>query len=185
MGAPLCPSGVTGGPAAPLTGGCWVLVLWVFVCCVRLWCGRCLRLDVWFVGLVSVAVVVLCVVCMRGRVCGVLVVRSGACLRLSGPGSGGSVAVWGLCVVAPLPSRLCGFPLPLAGVCWWCVPPPPPLRAIPLLSLFRFAWGGVPLVRSLGLPSCGGWGGVLVVGSGPFPWYFSFGGPMLALPVQV
>ena len=27
VGRPLCPSGVSGGPAAPLAGGCWVLVL--------------------------------------------------------------------------------------------------------------------------------------------------------------
>ena len=88
VGPPLCPSGVSGGPATPLAGGCWVLVLWVFVCCVRLWCGQCLCFGVWcvFVGLVLVAVVAVCVVCMRGRVCGVLVVRLGACPRLSGLG---------------------------------------------------------------------------------------------------
>ena len=33
---PLCLSGVSGGPAAPLAGGCWVLDFWVCVCCV---CG--------------------------------------------------------------------------------------------------------------------------------------------------
>ena len=34
----------------------------------RLWCGQCLRFGVWcaFVGLASVAGVVVCVVCMRG-----------------------------------------------------------------------------------------------------------------------
>ena len=98
---------------------------------------------------------------------------------------GGSVWVWELCVVAPLPSRLCSSPPPLAGVCWWCVPPPPPLRAFPPLSLFRVAWGGVPLRPCPGLLGCGGWGGVLVVGSGPFPWCFTLGGPMFALPVRV
>ena len=46
VGLPLCPSGVSGGPAAPLAGGCRVLVLWVFVCCVCLWCGRCSRFGV-------------------------------------------------------------------------------------------------------------------------------------------
>ena len=97
---------------------------------------------------------------------------------------GGSVWVWGLCVVAPLPSRLCGSPPPLAGVCWWCVPPPPPLRALLPLSLFRVAWGGVPLVPCPGLPGCGGLGGVLVVGSGPFPWCFPFGGADACTPCQ-
>ena len=79
----------------------------------------------------------------------------------------------------------CGSPPPLAGACWWCVPPPPPLRALPPLSLCRVAWGGVPLVLCPGLPGCGGCRGVLVVGSGPFPWCFPLGKPMLALPVRV
>ena len=63
VGLPLCPSSVSGGPAAALAGGCWVLVLPVFVCCVRLWCGRCSRFGVWcaFVGLVLVAAVAVCV----------------------------------------------------------------------------------------------------------------------------
>ena len=88
IGLPLCPSGVSGGPAAPLAEGCWVLVLWVFLCCVRLWCGRCWRFGVLcaFVGLVLVAAVAVCVVCARRPVCGVLVVRLGACPRLSGLG---------------------------------------------------------------------------------------------------
>ena len=186
VGPPLCPRGVSGGPAASLVGGCRVLVLWVFLRCVRLWCGQCLRFGVWcaFVGLVSVAVVAVCVVGMRGRVCGVLVVRLGACPRLSTAWIGGSVWVWGLCVVAPVPSRLCGSPPPLAGVCSWCVPPPPPLRALPPLPLFRVAWGGVPLVPCPGLPGSGGWGGVLVVGSGPFPWCFSLGGADACTPRQ-
>ena len=98
---------------------------------------------------------------------------------------GGPVWVCGLCVVAPLLSRLCGSPPPLSGVCWWCVLPLPPLRALFLLSHLRVAWGGVPLVPCPGLPGCGGWGGVLVVGSGPFPWCFPVGGRMLALPVRV
>ena len=190
VGPPLWPSGVSGAPAAPLAGGCWVLVLWVFVCCVRLRCGRCSRFGVWcaFVGLVSVAAVAVCVVCMRGRVCGVLVVRLGACPRISGLGL---VALCGCggCVLWPLSRLGCGvwvwFPAPLAGVCWWCVPPPPPLRALPPLSFCRVAWGGVPLVPCPGLPGCGGWGGVLVVSSGPCPWCFSLGGSMLALPVRV
>ena len=89
VGLPLCPSGVSGGPAAPLAGGWWVIVLWVFVCCVRLWCERCSRFGVLcaFVGLVSVAAVAMCVVCARGRVCSVLPVRLSACPHLSGLGS--------------------------------------------------------------------------------------------------
>ena len=109
VGPPLCPSGVSGGPAAPLAGGCWVLFLWVFVCCVRLWCGRCSRFGVWcaFVGLVSVAVVAVCVVCMRGRVCRVLVVRLGACPRLSGLGLAAPCGCGG-CVSWPLSRLGCG-----------------------------------------------------------------------------
>ena len=77
VGLPLCPRVVSGGPLAPLAGGCWVLVLRVFVCCVRLWCGRCSRSGVWcaFVGLLLVAAVAVCVVCACGGVCCVLVVR--------------------------------------------------------------------------------------------------------------
>ena len=117
VGLPLCPSGVSGGPAAPLAGGSWVLVLWVFVCCVRLWCGRCSRFGVWcaFAELVSVAAVAVCVVCMRGRVCGVLVVRLGACPRLSGLGLAALCGCGG-CVSWPLFCLGCGvwvwFPAP-------------------------------------------------------------------------
>ena len=109
VGLPLCPSGVSGGPAAPLAGGCWVLVLRVLVCCVRLWCGRCSRFGVWcaFVGLVSVAAVAVCVMCARGRVCGVLVVRLGACPRLSGLGLAALCGCGG-CVPWPLSRPGCG-----------------------------------------------------------------------------
>ena len=105
-GPPLCPSGVPGGPAAPLAGGCWILVLWVFVCCVRLWCRLCSRFGVWsaFVGLVPMAAVAVCVVCMRGRVCSVLVVRLGASPRLPGLGFAALCGCGG-CVSWPL-SRL-------------------------------------------------------------------------------
>ena len=191
VGPPLCPSGVSGGPAAPLAGACWVLVLWAFVCCVRLWCGRGLRFGVWcaFVGLVSVAVVAVCVVCMRGRVCGVLVARSGACPRLSGLclaalcGSGG-------CVSWPLSRLGCGvwvlFPAPpVWGLLVVCPPAanfacPPPSVSLPR-RLGRCSPGAVPWPSRLWCPG----GGVLVFGSGPFPWCFLLGGPMLALPVRV
>ena len=189
VGPPLCPSGVSAGPAAPLAGGCWILVLSGSVCCVRLWWGRCSRFGVWcaFVGLVSVAAVAVCVVCMCGRVCGVLSVHSGACPRLSGLSRRLCVGVGAVCRdPSPVPAVQsgCGSPPPLAWVCWWCVPPPPPLCAPPPLSLCCVAWGGVPLVPCPGLPGCGGWEGVLVVGSGPFPWCFPFGGANACTPRQ-
>ena len=109
VGLPLCPSGVSGGPAAPLAEGCWVLVLWVFLCCVRFWCGRCSRFGVLcaFVGLVLVAGVAVSIVCARGRVCGVLVVRLGACPRLSGLGLAALCGCGG-CVSWPLSRPGCG-----------------------------------------------------------------------------
>ena len=108
-GLPLCPSGVSGSPAAPLAEGCWVLVLWSFLWCVRLWCGRCLRFGVLcaFVGLVLVAAVAVCVVCARRRVCGVLVVLLGACPRLPGLGLAALCGSRG-CVSRPLSRPGCG-----------------------------------------------------------------------------
>ena len=178
----LCVLAVSGGPAAPLAGGgCWVPVVWVCVCCVcgaggactlvcgvRLW-GSC-RWRLWG-----------CVLCARSGVCAVC----WWCVRVPVLTFAGVVwwpcLVWGLCVVPPPLSRLCGSPPPLAGVCWWCVPLLSPLRALLLLSSFRVAWGGVvPGPSRL-------WcvGGFLVAGSGPFPWCFPVGGPLLALPVRV
>ena len=188
---PLCPSGVSGGPAAPLAGGCWVLVLWVFLCCVRLWCGRCSLFRVWcaFVGLVLVAAVAVCVPCMRGRVCGVLVVRLGACPRLSGLGLAALCACGG-CVSWPLSCPGCGvwvwFPAPpdwgLLVVCspcrHLCVPSPLCLFAASLRAVF-------PWCFARAFPAVVGGGGVLVVGSGPFPWCVPLGGAMLALPIRV
>ena len=110
VGLTLCPSGVSGGPAAPLAGGCWVFVLLGF--CVL--CAFVVRavLALW------------CVVCVYGtRVgggCGgVCCVHALACVRcvggafgcLSSPfwaWFGGSVWVRRLCVVAPLPPWLWG-----------------------------------------------------------------------------
>ena len=191
MGLPVCPSGVSGGPAAPLAGGCWVLVLRAFVCCVRLWCWRCSRFGVWcaFVGLVLLAAVAVCVVCARGRVCGVLVVCLGAHPRLSGLGLAALCGCRG-CVPWP-PSR------PGSGV-WVRYPatpgwgllvvacPPAPLRALPPLSLCRVAWGGVPLVPCPG-PSRLWWvrGGGSLLLARILPLVFPLGGPMLALPVRV
>ena len=179
VGLPMCPSGVSGGSAAPLAGvagflffGCFCAVCIcdaggarALVCGVRLW-GSC-RWRLWLFALC--ARVGMCAVCWWCVWVPVL-----AFLGL----------VWRLCVgvvavcrdPSPVPAvgSGCGSPPPLAGVCWWwCVPPLPPLHALPPLSLCRVAWGGVPLVPCRGLPGCGGWGGkVFVAGSGPFPWCF-------------
>ena len=161
VGLPLCCTGVSGGPAAPLAEGCWAPVLWVFLCCVRLWCGRCSRfgLSCAFGGLVLVAAVAVCVVCARRRVCGVLVVGLGACPRLSG------------LVLAALCGRgaVCRGPFPALAVGPGCGSPPPPLCALPPLSLCRVAWGAQPLVPRPGLPRlwwvCGGAGWVEGEGS--------------------
>ena len=189
VGPPLCPSGVSGGLAAPLAGCCWVLVLWVFVCCVRFWGGRCSRFGVWcaFVGLVSVAVVAVCVVCMRGRVCGVLVVCLGACPRLHGLFLA-ALCGCGACVSWPLSRLSCGVPVwfpapPGWGLLVVCPPAAPFACPPPSVSLPR-RLGRVPLVPCPGLPSCGGGGGVLVVGSGPFPWCFPLWGADAGTPRQ-
>ena len=189
VGLPLCPRGLSGGPAAPLAGCCWVLVLRVFVCCVQLWCGRCSGFGVWCasVELVSVAAVAVCVVCARGRVCGVLVVRLGACPRLSGLWFGGPVWVRGLCVVAPLPPRLWG---PGAGPrCPWLgfvaggVSPRPFACPPPSYSLPRRLGQCSP--NALPGPTRLWWVGGEVLDAPPFPWCFPLGGAMLALPVRV
>ena len=195
VGLPLCPSGVSGGPAAPLAEGCWVLVLWVFLCCVRLWCGRCSRFGVLcvFVVLVLVAAVVVYVVCARMCVWYV----GGAFGCLSSPlwaWFGSSVWVRGLCVVVPLPPWLWGpdvvprhswLGYAGGGVLPLCVPSPFFLFAASRGALF-------PWCRTRASPGCGvcavglsGEGGVLDAGSGPFLWCFPFGGPMLALTVRV
>ena len=113
VGPPLCPSGVSGGPAAPLAGGCWVLVLWVCVCCVcgaggvcalvcgvRLW-GLC-RWRLWW-----------CVLCACAGVCAVcwwcVWVPVLAFLGL----------VWRLCVGV---GAVCRGPSPVSAV-WFPAPP--------------------------------------------------------------
>ena len=110
LGLPLYPSGVSGGPAAPLAGG----VL-----------GSCsLGVRVLCVFVVRAVLALWCVVCVCGArvgggcggVCGL---HAWACVRcvcgafgcLSSPflaWFGGSVWVRGLCVVAPPPPRLWG-----------------------------------------------------------------------------
>ena len=110
VGPPLRPSGFW-RPCSPPGGllGSRCLGL----CVLRVWCGRRLRFGVWcaLVGLVSVAVVGVCVVCTLGRVCGVLVVRWGACPRLCGCGL---AALFGGPVCrAPPPVSAVWFPAPL------------------------------------------------------------------------
>ena len=130
------------------------------------------------------AVVGVCVVCTLGRVCGVLVVRLGACPRLSGRGLAALFGVGDVCRAPPPLSRLCGSPPPLAGVCWWCVPLLSPLRALLLLSLFRVAPGGVSLVSCPGLPGCVGRGGGPCRRLGSLPLVFPRGGADACTPRQ-
>ena len=110
VGPPLRPSGFWRpcSPPGGLLGSCCL-----GLCVLRVWCGRRLRFGVWcaLVGLVSVAVVGVCVVCTLGRVCGVLVVRWGACPRLCGRGL---AALFGGPVCrAPPPVSVVWFPAPL------------------------------------------------------------------------
>ena len=185
VGPPLCPSGISGGPAACLAGGCWVLVFWVCVCCVcgaggacalvcgvRSW-GSC-RWRLW--GCVFCACAGVCAVCWW-------------CVRV--PVLAFLGLVWRLCVGV---GAVCRGPSPVSAV-WFPAPPgwgllvacppaapsacPPPFVSFPR-RLGRCSPGAVPG------PSPLWWvGGVLVVGSGPFHWCFPLGGPMLALPVRV
>ena len=123
--------------------------------CVVCVCGA--RFDVLctFLGLVLVAAVAMCVLCARGRVCSVLVVRLGACPRLSGLVMAAQCGRGAVC-------RGCS---PALAVGPGCGSPPPPLCAPPPLSLCRVAWGAVPLVPCPGLPGLwwvcrgAGWGG--------------------------
>ena len=111
-----------------------------------------------------------CVLCARAGVCVV------CCWYVWVPVLASLGVVSQLCVGAgsvcrgPSPALAvgpgCGSSPLLAGVCCgWCVTPPPPLRALPPLSLCRVAWGAVPVVPCPGLPGlwcvCGGagWGG--------------------------
>ena len=113
------------------------------MCCVRLWCGRCSRFGMWcaFVQHVSVAVVAVCVVCLRGRVCAVLVVRLGACPCLSGLGLA-AMCVFGGIVLWPVSRLGCGvwvwFPAPPGwGLLVVCPPAAPFACPLPSVSLPR------------------------------------------------
>ena len=182
VGPPLRPSGFW-RPCSPPGGGGLLGSCCLGLCVLRVWCGRRLRFGVWcaLVGLVSVAVVGVCVVCTLGRVCGVLVVRLGACPRLCGRGLAALFGVGAVCR-APPPCLGCVVPRPpwlgsVGGVSPCC-----PLCVPSSFCLFSVSLGAVSCP---GLPGCGVWGGVLVAGSGPFPWCFPVGGPVLALPVRV
>ena len=130
VGPPLRPSGFWRpcSPPGGLLGSCCL-----GLCVLRVWCGRRLRFGVWcaLAGLVSVAVVGVCVVCTLGRVCGVLVVRWGACPRLCGRGLAALFGVGAVCR-APPPCLGCVVPRPpwlgsVGGVspcCPLCVPSP-------------------------------------------------------------
>ena len=120
------------------------------LCVLRLWCGRRLRFGVWcaFVALVSVAVVGVCVVCMLRHVCGVLVVRLGACPRLSGRGLAALFGVGAVCR-GPSPVSAVWFPAPPGwGLLVVCPPAapfacPPPAVSFPC-RLGRCFPGAVP-----------------------------------------
>ena len=91
--------------------------------------------------LVSLAAVAVCVVCMRGRVCGVLVVRLRACPRLSGLGLAALCGCRG-CVLWPLTRLGCGvwvlFPAPPGwGLLVVCPPAAPFACPPPSVSLPR------------------------------------------------
>ena len=185
VGPPLRPSGFWRPCSPPGGGGCWVPVVWVCVCCVCGAGGACaLVCGVRLWGGGAVGVVGMCVVCTLGRVCGVLVVRLGACPRLCGRGLAALFGVGAVCR-APPPVSAVWFPAPLGWgllvVCPLAVPFAcrPPSVSFPC-RLGRCFSGVVPG------PSRLWWmGGVLVAGSGPFPWCFPVGGPLLALPVRV
>ena len=113
VGPPLRPSGFW-RPCSPPGGGGLLGSCCLGLCVLCVWCGRRLRFGVWcaLMGLVSVAVVGVCVVCTLGRVCGVLVVRLGACPRLCGRGLAALFGVGAVCR-APPPVSAVWFPAPL------------------------------------------------------------------------
>ena len=182
VGPPLRPSGFW-RPCSPPGGGGLLGSCCLGLCVLCVWCGRRLRFGVWcaLVGLVSVAVVGVCVVCTLG-VCAVCC----WCVWAPALAFAGVVwrrcLVWGLCVVPPPPCLGCVVPRPpwlgsVGGASPCC-----PLCVPSSFCLFSVSLGAVSCP---GLPGCGVWGGVLVAGSGPFPWCFPVGGPVLALPVRV
>ena len=154
------------------------------LCVLRLWCGRRLRFGVWcaFVGLVSVAVVGVCVVCMLGRVCGVLVVRLGACPRLSGRGL---VALFGVGAVCrgPSPVSAVWFPAPPGwGLLVVCPPAAPFVCSPPSVSFSVLLWAVFPWCRARAFPAVVGLGGSLSSARVPSPGVSPWGGRCLHSP---
>ena len=184
VGPPLRPSGFW-RPCSPPGGGGLLGSCCLGLCVLRVWCGRRLRFGVWcaLVGLVSVAVVGVCVVCTLGRVCGVLVVRLGPCPRICGRGLAALFGVGAVCVPPP-PVSAVWFPAPLGWgllvVCPLAVPfaCPPPSVSFPC-RLGRCFSGVVPG------PSRLWW-----VGGGPcrrlgsLPLVFPRGGAVACTPRQ-
>ena len=96
-----------------------------------LWCVVCVC------GARVLAVVVVCVVCMRGRVCRVLVVRLGACPRLSGLGLAALFGVGAVCR-GPSPVSAVWFPAPPGwGLLVVCPPATPFACPPPSVSFSR------------------------------------------------
>ena len=185
MGPPLCPSGVSGGPAAPLAGGCWVLVLRVCMCCVsgaggacalvcgvRLW-GSC-RWQLWW-----------CVLCACAGVCAV------CCWCVWVPVLAFLGLVWRLCVGV---GAVCRGPAPISAV-WFPAPPGWGLLVVcPPAAPFACPPPSVPFLRCLGRCSPGAVPGpsrLWWVGGGPccrlgsLPLVFPLGGADACTPRQV
>ena len=184
MGPPLCPSGVSGRPAAPLAGGCWVLVLWVCVCCVsgaggacalvcgvRLW-GSC-RWRLWW-----------CVLCASAGVCAVC----WWCVWV--PVLAFLGWVWRLCVGV---GAVCRGPSPVSAV-WFSAPPGWGLLVVcPPAAPFACPPPSVPFPCRLGRCSPGAMPGpsrLWWVGGGPcrrlgsLPLVFPLGGGDACTPRQ-
>ena len=113
---------------------------------------------------------------MRGRVCGVLVVRLGACPRLSGLGLAALCGCGG-CVSWPLSRLSCVVPRPpwlgsVGGVC-----PCRPLCVPCSLCLFSASLGAVfPWCRARAFPAVVGGGGSLSSARVPSPGVSPWGG---------
>ena len=184
MGPPLCPSGVSGGPAAPLAGGLLGSCC-LGLCVLRLWCGRACALvcgvrlwgSCWWRLWV-------CVLCACAGVCAVcwwcVWVPVLALLGL----------VWRLCVGVgavcrgPSPVSAVWFPAPPGWGLMVVCPPAAPFACPPPSVSFRVAWGSLPLVPCPGLPGCGGTGGGPCRRLGSLPLVFPRGGADACTPRQ-
>ena len=183
VGPPLRPSGFW-RPCSPPGGGGLPGSCCLGLCVLRVWCGRRLRFGVWcaLVGLVSVAVVGVCVVCTLGRVCGVLVVCLGACPRLCGRGLAALFGVGAVCR-APPPCLGCVVSRPpwlgsVGGVSPCC-----PLCVPSSFCLFSVSLGAVFLwCRARAFPAVVGGEGSLSPARVPSPGVSPWGGRCLHSP---